>query len=92
MYRRHHHRGRTTFVVVLAVCWAIGLIGLDAGRTASVQLFVIGGLALLALPIAGAVRRAFVTRGPIAPAPRVTSSNCIVIRPLGSDEHPAGRG
>jgi hypothetical protein len=91
MYRRQHHRGRTTFIVVLAVGWAVGLIGLDGGRTAAFPLFVVGGLALLALWIAGAVRRALETREPIQVTPRVESRNCVVIRPLGSDDHPAGR-
>ena len=92
MYRGHHHRGRTTFVVVLAVCWAVGLIGLDGARTASFRLFILGGLVLLALWVAGAVRRAVEAREPIHPTPPVVARNCVVIRPLGSDDHPAGRG
>ena len=92
MSRRQHHRGRTTFVLVLATCWAVGLIGLDGGRTASFQLFVLGGLALFVVWVVGAVRRSVGAREHLAASPRVVNSNCIVIRPLGSDEHPAGRG
>ena len=89
--RRHQHRGRTSFVVVLATCWAIGLIGLDGGRTASFQLFVLAGLGLLVVWVVGAVRRAVAMREYLPPPPRVVSRNCVVIRPLGSDEHPSGR-
>jgi hypothetical protein len=91
MSTRHHHRARTTFAVVLGVCWAIGLVGLDGGRTASLRIFAVGGLVLGALWLAGAVRRAVEAREPIQSTPRVVSRNCIVIRPLGSDDHPAGR-
>ncbi len=92
MYRRHHQRGRASLLIVLAVCWAIGLIGLDGGRTASFQLFVLAGLVFVVASVLGAVRRSVRAREPLRPAPRVVSRNCVVIRPLGSDEHPAGRG
>lgn len=93
MYRRQHHRGRTTFIVVLALCWALGLIGLDAGRSASIRLVVGGGLALLVLwAVSGVRRRLHEARLDIPPSPRIVSRNCVVIRPLGSDTHPAGRG
>jgi hypothetical protein len=92
MSRRQHHRGRTSFVLVLGACWAVGLIGLDGGRTASFRLFVLAGLALFVVWVVGAVRRAVGAREHLPAAPRVVNSNCVVIRPLGSDEHPAGRG
>lgn len=92
MYRRQHHRGRTAFIVVLATCWAVGLIGLEGGRTASLRLFVIAGLVLVAVSIGGALRRAIGPRPQLRIPPRTEPSNCIVIRPLGSDDHPSGRG
>ena len=91
MYRRQHHRGRTTLIVVLAVCWAIGLIGLDGG-SASFELFVLLGFSAVAVWIVGAVRRAYGGRELLRLPPRIESSNCVLIRPLGSDDHPAGRG
>jgi hypothetical protein len=91
MSRRQHHRGRTTFVIVLATCWAIGLIGLDGGRTASFQLFVLAGSALVVVWVVSAVRRSVHAREHLPMSSRVVSSNCVVIRPLGSDEHPSGR-
>ena len=92
MYRRQHHRGRTTLIVVLAACWAIGLIGLDGGRTASFRLFVVAGALGAIVWIIGAIRRAHASREHFRLPPRIEPSNCVVIRPLGSDEHPAGRG
>lgn len=93
MYRRQHHRGRTAFIVVLTLCWALGLIGLDVGRSASIKVVVLAGFALLAgWAISGRRRRLLDTRLDVPPSPRVMSRNCVVIRPLGSDEHPAGRG
>jgi hypothetical protein len=90
--RRQHHRTRATFIVVLATCWAVGMIGLDGGRTASFQIFVLGGLALVIGWAVAAVRRSVGAREHLPASPRVVSRNCVVIRPLGSDEHPSGRG
>lgn len=88
IFGRHPHR-RITFVLIVAVCWGVGLLGLERSRMSAFQLPVVVGAGLLALWVVGALRRRLEARLDSAETEAIASPpSCVVIRRLGQEPSP----
>lgn len=83
---RRHTRRRGALILFVAAWWGLGLVGLDGGRLTSLQIVLVGLIALVVHFVAGAHRRRTeLARDRISSRPVVTPRTCVVLRRFGDE-------
>jgi hypothetical protein len=80
---KSHTRGRLTFIVLISVCWLVGLFGIEGARLSSFQVPLIAGAGFLVYGLIGLLRRHEEPLRRDSVEPSVLPRTCVVVRQFG---------